>query len=136
MLIVKKLITKILKTLNPIVLIKEWSNITPTAGEYKTVAILTLKKNSKYLVLARNGNSVGAAALCGIEFSCAEPTTLIKGQSSSNDTSGNTAIGWCYVETGTADRTFYVVSYGYPAAISAGAKFSGAVVAIPIMGGA
>lgn len=127
----KETLAKILTRLNPSVLTTTWSGVAPTMSASKVVASITLKSNSKYLVLAYNGNGIGGSAACNVNFACAGASKLLLGPGYTNDGYGNPCSGWAYVETGSSGRTFQVNSYGYNSA----AKFTGSAVAIPIMGG-
>ncbi len=142
MLNIKKVILKVADTLSRITkamkqtpITRTWNNITPTAGQYVTLATLTLPANSNHLIIAGNGNGIGDAAqnMCRIIVSSGTPSSIFNAGTTSRDSSGNFALAVNYVKTGNTPVTMDVQGYGYSGVT--GARLNGSAVAIPIVGG-
>lgn len=131
MLSIKKTITKILKAIDLTPVTDSWSSKQATTGQNNTLKSITLEANRKYLVLASNSNGMSASQVNNLNFNCTGATTLLIGAGLNNAGSGNACVAWAYVDTGAASRTLNVVSYGY----NASEVWSGAVIAIPLVGG-
>lgn len=131
----KETLAKLIKNQNHYPTVKTWSNKTPTSGQYMTLATFDIPANSQYLILANNGNGIGAAAanLCQPSLVSGSPQVFYNSSGISNDTSGNRAIGLAYIVTGSTSATVAIRAYGY-AAVS-GAKFDGSACAIPLLMG-
>ena len=110
-----------------------WSGIHAgsSVGTYVTLKTFTLPANSRWLILATNGNAQGGAVDCNIGTSVTSGTasTVIAGDSRSRDTGGNVAVGWCYIRT-TTECTVSLRTYTYNTSVT---NFNGKYVAIPVL---
>lgn len=110
-----------------------WSGIHAgsSVGAYVTLKTFTLPANSRWLILATNGNAQGGAVDCNIGTSVTSGTAsmVIAGDSRSRDTGGNVAVGWCYIRT-TTECTVSIRTYTYNTSVT---NFNGKYVAIPVL---
>lgn len=107
-----------------------WSNkaAASTVGTYVELGTFTVSKG-KWLILMQNGNGQGSAVKCNVNATVSSGTgTLIGGLGFSDDTSGNVAVGYAYVNATTA-VTITVRTYTYNTAVT---NFNGGAVAIRI----
>lgn len=135
MLSIKQTLNKILDQLNIVPQLRSWSNIaTPNASTYYNCATFTLKPNSKYLILAYNGNGLGTAVTCTCNFTVVSGTAKlnISASGKNNAGSGNPALGWAYVETGSSPVTYAIRGYSYDTSVT---NLNGAAIAIRLVGG-
>ena len=110
-----------------------WSGIHAgsSVGTYVTLKTFTLPANSRWLVLASNGNGQGGAVDCnlGISVTSGTASLVLEAGSRSRDTGGNIALGWCYIRTTTA-CTVSIRTYTYNTSVT---NFNGKYVAIPVL---
>ena len=82
------------------------------------------------MIMLANGNGLETAVMCNINAYISSGTgTIYGGLGTSNDTSGNFATGWGYIEA-TTSVTVKVRTYTYNTSVT---NFNGYAVVTPVM---
>jgi hypothetical protein len=110
---------------------KTWSQVhaASSTGVYVELVSFTIPAGHWVIMLA-NGNGLGAAVMCNINAYISSGTgTIYGGLGTSNDSSGNYATGWGYIEA-TTSVTVKVRTYTYNTSVT---NFNGYAVVTPAL---
>lgn len=132
MLNIKKALTKLSEKLYSPVRFESWANIATPTASYYNLRTITLPPNGRYLLLWGGGNGLAPSVKNRITAVFNGTTKQVYASTITDGSSGNTATGWGYAETGSSSATVTLQGYGYDTSTT---NMNGSVLIVRLPGG-